>query len=42
MNSLANPDFYRLAGKDDFGALLEGVVMVGLVGIIRQLGDVAE
>lgn len=40
--SLANPELYRSAGKDDPGALLEGVAMAGLVGIIRQLGDLAE
>ena len=40
--SLANPDLYRSAGKDDPRALLEGVAMASLVGIIRQLGDLAE
>lgn len=40
--SLANPELYRSAGKDDPGAFLEGVAMAGLVGIIRQLGDLAE
>lgn len=40
--SLANPDLYRAADKDDPEGLLEGVAMAGLVGIIRQLGDLAE
>ncbi|MCO5597032.1 hypothetical protein L7F22_051105 [Adiantum nelumboides] len=40
--SLANPDLYRAAEKDDPEGLLEGVAMAGLVGIIRQLGDLAE
>eukprot|EP00250_Pteridium_aquilinum_P005765 c15815_g1_i1 orf=1-1032(-) len=40
--SLANPDLYRVADKDDPEGLLEGVAMAGLVGIIRQLGDLAE
>jgi hypothetical protein len=39
---LANPQLYRTAGKDDSQALLAGVAMAGLVGIIRQLGDLAE
>lgn len=40
--SLANPDLYRAAAKDDPEGLLEGVAMAGLVGIVRQLGDLAE
>eukprot|EP00252_Welwitschia_mirabilis_P019264 TRINITY_DN440_c0_g2_i1.p1 TRINITY_DN440_c0_g2~~TRINITY_DN440_c0_g2_i1.p1 ORF type:complete len:1374 (+),score=304.54 TRINITY_DN440_c0_g2_i1:454-4575(+) len=40
--SLANPELYRSANKDDPQALLEGVSMAGLVGIVRQLGDLAE
>ncbi|PSS32727.1 hypothetical protein CEY00_Acc03027 [Actinidia chinensis var. chinensis] len=40
--SLADPELYRAADKDDPEALLEGVAMAGLVGILRQLGDLAE
>ncbi|KAL3536583.1 hypothetical protein ACH5RR_005044 [Cinchona calisaya] len=40
--SLADPDLYRAADKDDPEALLEGVAMAGLVGVLRQLGDLAE
>ncbi|ERM95585.1 protein SCAR2 isoform X1 [Amborella trichopoda] len=39
---LADPEVYRGADKDDPEALLEGVAMAGLVGILRQLGDLAE
>jgi hypothetical protein len=45
-HSLADPELYRKAfvegGDDPSRALLEGVAMAGLVGIIRQLGDLAE
>lgn len=41
-HSLANPQLYRTAAKDDPEGLLEGVAMAGLVGIVRQLGDLAE
>eukprot|EP00249_Psilotum_nudum_P018982 c27052_g1_i1 orf=239-2878(+) len=40
--SLANPELYRTAEKDAPERLLEGMAMAGLVGIIRQLGDLAE
>lgn len=40
--SLADPDLYQAADKDDPEALLEGVAMAGLVGVLRQLGDLAE
>lgn len=40
--SLANPDLYRIADKDDPGAVLDGVAMAALIGILRQLGDIAE
>ncbi|XVE76640.1 hypothetical protein DITRI_Ditri12bG0189700 [Diplodiscus trichospermus] len=40
--SLADPDLYRPADKDDPEALLEGVAMSGLVGLLRQLGDLAQ
>ncbi|KAH0641016.1 hypothetical protein KY290_038294 [Solanum tuberosum] len=40
--SLADPELYKSADKDDPEALLEGVAMAGLVGVLRQLGDLAE
>eukprot|EP00249_Psilotum_nudum_P022838 c28655_g1_i1 orf=1070-4681(+) len=40
--TLANPEIYRTVAKDDSEALLEGVAMAGLVGIVRQIGDLAE
>nr|GEX74485.1 hypothetical protein [Tanacetum cinerariifolium]GEX74487.1 hypothetical protein [Tanacetum cinerariifolium] len=39
--SLADPELYKLADRDDLEALLEGVAMAGLVGVLRQLGDLA-
>uniref|UniRef100_A0ACD5X8Y9 Uncharacterized protein n=1 Tax=Avena sativa TaxID=4498 RepID=A0ACD5X8Y9_AVESA len=39
---LADPDLYAPEEKDDPEALLEGVAMAGLVGVLRQLGDLAE
>ncbi|KAF3448019.1 hypothetical protein FNV43_RR08727 [Rhamnella rubrinervis] len=39
---LADPELYGAADKDDPEALLEGVAMAGLVGVLRQLGDLAE
>ncbi|KAH9610032.1 hypothetical protein KSS87_016383 [Heliosperma pusillum] len=40
--SLADPELYKVADKDDPEAILEGVAMAGLVGLLRQLGDLAE
>lgn len=40
--SLAKPELYTSAARDDPDTLLEGVAMAGLVGIMRQLGDLAE
>lgn len=40
--SLADPELYRSADKDDPEALLEAIAMSGLVGLLRQLGDLAE
>ncbi|GER55751.1 SCAR homolog 2 [Striga asiatica] len=40
--TLADPELYRSADKDDPEALLEGVAIAGLVGVLRQLGDLAE
>jgi hypothetical protein len=42
---LADPDMYAAPGdgeEDDPEALLEGVAMAGLVGVLCQLGDLAE
>ncbi|EPS63118.1 hypothetical protein M569_11667, partial [Genlisea aurea] len=39
---LADPVLYQAADKDDPEDLLEGVAMAGLVGLLRQLGDLAE
>ncbi|XP_004506831.1 protein SCAR2 isoform X2 [Cicer arietinum] len=39
---LSDPELYRAADKDDPEALLEAVAMAGLVGLLRQLGDLAE
>ncbi|KAI9392521.1 hypothetical protein POPTR_006G105800v4 [Populus trichocarpa] len=39
---LADPELFKAADKDDPEALLEGVAMAGLVGVLRQLGDLAE
>ncbi|XP_019446613.1 PREDICTED: protein SCAR2-like isoform X2 [Lupinus angustifolius] len=41
-HSLADPELYRSANKDDPEALLEAVSMAALVGLLRQLGDLAE
>ncbi|GAA0173695.1 non-motor actin binding protein [Lithospermum erythrorhizon] len=40
--SLADPELYKSANKDDPEALLEGIAMAGLVGVLRQLGDLAQ
>ncbi|WOH10918.1 hypothetical protein DCAR_0830395 [Daucus carota subsp. sativus] len=40
--SLADPELFGAADKDDPEALLEAVSMAGLVGLLRQLGDLAE
>uniref|UniRef100_A0A1D1XYI4 Protein SCAR n=1 Tax=Anthurium amnicola TaxID=1678845 RepID=A0A1D1XYI4_9ARAE len=39
---LGDPELYRTADREDPEALLEGVAMAGLVGVLRQLGDLAE
>ena len=41
-HKLANPELYRTVHRDDSEGLLEGVAMAGFVGIVRQLGDLAE
>ncbi|XP_068668257.1 SCAR-like protein 1 [Aristolochia californica] len=40
--NLADPELYRTADRDDPEAILEGVAMAGLIGVLRQLGDLAE
>ncbi|XP_044496766.1 protein SCAR3-like isoform X2 [Mangifera indica] len=40
--SLGHPDLYKGANKEDPKAVLDGVAVAGLVGILRQLGDLAE
>ncbi|GKU94403.1 hypothetical protein SLEP1_g7903 [Rubroshorea leprosula] len=39
---LGQPELYKQADRDDPKALLDGVSVSGLVGILRQLGDLAE
>ncbi|KAJ1387592.1 hypothetical protein SESBI_39861 [Sesbania bispinosa] len=39
---LVDPELHRAADKDDSEALLEAVSMAGLVGFLRQLGDLAQ
>lgn len=39
---LGAPEMYSLANKEDPKDVLEGVAVAGLVGILRQLGDLAE
>ncbi|XP_027928457.1 protein SCAR2-like [Vigna unguiculata] len=41
-HALADPELYRAADSDDSEALLEAVAMAGLVGFLRQLGDLAQ
>ncbi|GAU39859.1 hypothetical protein TSUD_69070 [Trifolium subterraneum] len=40
--SLGVPELYRDANRDDPKAVLDGVAVAGLVGILRQLGDLAD
>lgn len=39
---LADPALYRSAPDGDPKSVLDGVAVAGLVGILRQLGDLAE
>ncbi|KAF3676455.1 Protein SCAR1 [Capsicum annuum] len=39
---LGTPELYREADKEDPKKVLDGVAVAGLVGILRQLGDLAE
>ncbi|RDY02485.1 Protein SCAR2, partial [Mucuna pruriens] len=41
-HALADPELLGAAGSDDSEALLEAVAMAGLVGFLRQLGDLAQ
>ncbi|TKY65740.1 SCAR2 protein [Spatholobus suberectus] len=41
-HALADPELRRAADGDDSEALLEAVAMSGLVGFLRQLGDLAQ
>ncbi|KAK7374018.1 hypothetical protein VNO80_07441 [Phaseolus coccineus] len=41
-HALTDPELYRAADSDDSEALLEAVAMAGLVGFLRQLGDLAQ
>ncbi|KAL2475215.1 Protein SCAR3 [Abeliophyllum distichum] len=39
---LGAPELYREANKEDPKEVLDGVAVAGLVGVLRQLGDLAE
>ncbi|KAL2253154.1 protein SCAR1 isoform X2 [Sesamum indicum] len=40
--ALGAPDLYRAVDKEDPKEILDGVAVAGLVGVLRQLGDLAE
>ncbi|MCL7043569.1 hypothetical protein MKW94_004941 [Papaver nudicaule] len=40
--NLSDPELFKAADKNDPEALLEGVAMAGLVGVLRQLGNLSE
>ncbi|KAL0321293.1 UNVERIFIED_CONTAM: protein SCAR3 [Sesamum radiatum] len=40
--ALGAPDLYRAVDKEDPKEILHGVAVAGLVGVLRQLGDLAE
>ncbi|KAK8524526.1 hypothetical protein V6N13_015544 [Hibiscus sabdariffa] len=40
--SLGKPELYKGVNREDPKAVLDGVAVSGLVGILRQLGDLAE
>ncbi|KAG8365537.1 hypothetical protein BUALT_Bualt18G0115400 [Buddleja alternifolia] len=40
--ALGAPELYRDVNKEDPKEILEGVAVAGLVGVLRQLGDLAE
>ncbi|KAL2647676.1 hypothetical protein AAZV13_05G132500 [Glycine max] len=39
---LGQPELYRESNREDPKAVLDGVAVAGLVGILRQLGDLAD
>ncbi|RZB96425.1 protein SCAR1-like isoform X1 [Glycine soja] len=39
---LGQPELYRKTNREDPKAVLDGVAVAGLVGILRQLGDLAD
>ena len=39
---LGQPELYKEVNREDPKAVLDGVAVAGLVGILRQLGDLAE
>lgn len=39
---LGKPELHGEASQEDPKAVLDGVAVAGLVGILRQLGDLAE
>ncbi|XP_022715766.1 protein SCAR3-like isoform X2 [Durio zibethinus] len=39
---LGQPELYKKVNREDPKAVLDGVAVAGLVGILRQLGDLAE
>lgn len=39
---LGQPELYKEANREDPKAVLDGLAVAGLVGILRQLGDLAE
>ncbi|XP_019463906.1 PREDICTED: protein SCAR3 isoform X1 [Lupinus angustifolius] len=40
--SLGQPELYKETNREDPKAVLDGVAVAGLVGILRQLGDLAD
>ncbi|XP_075481534.1 LOW QUALITY PROTEIN: protein SCAR3-like [Primulina tabacum] len=40
--ALGAPELYRQVNKEDPKEILEGIAVSGLVGVLRQLGDLAE
>ncbi|EPS65076.1 hypothetical protein M569_09703, partial [Genlisea aurea] len=40
--ALGVPELYGMAGEEDPKGILEGVAVAGLVGVLRQIGDLAE
>lgn len=39
---LGQPELYKEVNREDPKAVLDGIAVAGLVGILRQLGDLAE